>query len=727
MRSRFPLAALALTMVAAACGDDSRPPLPTQPSRVNATVETEAFACDEAGQARVREIISLLYAGKSSAKSREGNLLKFRQGMAFPLPQKQMERFKMFFDIMRKVKEDFDAGKLPASTLPLVNELFARLIVCAGFDAPEGGGDVILGVIADPTIQHTFVSSEGDYAVQTPPGMFSEPVVITGAKQADNFLTQTLYAAEYPIKTEIIVNPPGKEVAGQKSIIKVCQYEDAFADHGANRSFMRIVQRSGEGAGQVVIVLQFTTGPFLVCPENAPPGPISSVGFFSRSLALASRALRGASALAVSTFAPRDLHAATFMVDGGVGGFVDEFGSFYAGVAVPDLGVQSITPRAASPTDPTQVQFDIVVRNTGFGASPASTLRFRPTADSTPSQDIAVPVIPADSLGGAGITVTVTTQVFTLAAGSYTATATADALNAFAELNETAPTPFDNNSATYAYVAPVGTEFVVFNDLNPFDQTGMADSNNVRLVRNLVGFSRPGPRAAGNRVWFDTGRNSTICSTPSDCPANMTTMRSTIASAPGGPYTIVDVQTLPDSLLLTIPANVKVLFLWMPLQSFTAAEVTALRQFVGQGARIVFVAEWVPFYDNTVLNQLLAALNTGVVNLGGQFDPANPPGVYVNLPALSIRPHQITTALTGLRIAASSALSIGPNDIALYFNSDTTQLLSAVATIDGAVPIPLAARTNGLSVLSRSAATSRSASPAVSAARPGLRSSGLPQ
>jgi hypothetical protein len=172
---------------------------------------------------------------------------------------------------------------------------------------------------------------------------------------------------------------------------------------------------------------------------------------------------------------------------------------------------------------------------------------------------------------------------------------------------------------------------------------------------------------------------------------------------------------------------VKVLFLWMPLQTFTAAEVTAIRQFAGQGGRIVFVGEHVPFYDSSVLNQLLAALNTGVVNTGGNVDPSTEPGVYVDLPATSLRAHQITTTLTGLRIAASSTLSIGPNDFALYFGSANEQLLSAVATIDGAVQIELAAQATRLSSLSRPAATSRSASATVSAARPSLRSSGLPQ
>ena len=468
MRFRSPLAAVALTAIAAACTDDSRSPLPTQPPNPNADVTITQLACDADGQARVREIIGILYADKSSATSREALLKKFRQGLSFPLPAQQLERFKKFVDIMRRVDDDYEAGRLPNLTNPtdeaLIAELIARLFVCAGYDEPDvpEGGDVIICIIGDPGQKHTCTASGGDYAVETPPGMFSQPVVILGSKQSDDFLVQSIYQ-EFPIKTEITVNPSGMEVPGKQSIVKVCQYEEDFADDGPNRAFMRIAQRHNEGDNERVDVLQFTTGgPFLTCPESAPGPDISgAAGFLSRTLAAASRTLRGAGALAVSTFAPRELHAAS-MVDGGVGGLADDFFSFYAGVEVPDLIIQSITLDPPSPTNASVITFSIVVQNIGRGRSPATTLRFRATATSEPENIAVGPLLPSGEGGG---TTTVTSAEYTLVAGDYVATATADFPNAVEELNETAAVPFANNVLTRNYTVEAGP-IIGFDDTN---------------------------------------------------------------------------------------------------------------------------------------------------------------------------------------------------------------------------------------------------------------------
>jgi len=477
MRFRSPLAVAAIAAIAA-CSDDSRSPLPTQPHRPNADVSITQLACDAAGQARVREIIGILYVDKSSATSREALLKKFRQGLSFPLPAQQLERFKKFVDIMRRVDDDYEAGRLPNLTNPtdeaLIAELIARLFVCAGYDEPDvpEGGDVIICIIGDPGQKHTCTASGGDYAVETPPGMFSQPVVILGSKQSDGLLVQSIYD-EFPIKTEITVNPPGTET-GLKAIIKVCQYEEDFPDDGPNRGFMRIAQRHNDGETQIVDVLQFTTGgPFLTCPETAPPPPpVGSAGFLSRSLAAATRALRGAGAKAVSTFAPGELHAAS-MVDGGVGGLADDFFSFYAGVEVPDLIIQSITLSPASPTDASLITFSIVVQNIGRGRSPATTLQFRATATST-AEDIPVPpLLPSGEGGG---TTTVTSDEYTLVAGNHVATATADFPDDVEELNETAAVPFANNTLTKNFTVTPGGPDIGVDDTNVRNRQTLAAS-----------------------------------------------------------------------------------------------------------------------------------------------------------------------------------------------------------------------------------------------------------
>src|SRR5205807_163384 len=55
---------------------------------------------------------------------------------------------------------------------------------------------------------------------------------------------------------------------------------------------------------------------------------------------------------------------------------------------------------------------------------------------------------------------------------------------------------------------PPGRDIVVFNDVNPFDNTGMGNDNNHILVANLVDYTASGPRASGSVVAFDRGRNS---------------------------------------------------------------------------------------------------------------------------------------------------------------------------------------------------------------------------
>jgi hypothetical protein len=187
MRYHALLCALALAAVMSACVDDGRSPLPTQPATVNASISPSDLSCDVT---IIRGLITQLYPSPSVKNTREALLNKFSQGMDF-MPNKQLQAWKKFVDIMRKVDDDFDAGRLPLLSSPTTAErradLFARLFSCAGYTPPEfpTGGDNIVGIIDDPTVSRTFISTGGDFAVQTPPGMFSQPVVIIGSKKSD--------------------------------------------------------------------------------------------------------------------------------------------------------------------------------------------------------------------------------------------------------------------------------------------------------------------------------------------------------------------------------------------------------------------------------------------------------------------------------------------------------------------------------------------------------------
>ena len=217
---------------------------------------------------------------------------------------------------------------------------------------------------------------------------------------------------------------------------------------------------------------------------------------------------------------------------------------------------------------------------------------------------------------------------------------------------------------------PPGTDIVVFNDVNVFDNTGMSDVDNVRIVQNLVDFTTTEPRGFGNEVWVDC-RSSVFtgfggCQGPS-------TFRSTIE---GQGLTVVDVF---EGSLDDLPPEVKVLFLWVPSVPYPTSEVNAFKRFAAEGGRVIFVGENAGAYGCCfeLQNDLLEAFGATLRNVGGVFHSG-----FFELPQSSLRPHQITAGVVTLTIAASSEIVLGPGDFALYFDATETHVLSGVATID---------------------------------------------
>lgn len=231
---------------------------------------------------------------------------------------------------------------------------------------------------------------------------------------------------------------------------------------------------------------------------------------------------------------------------------------------------------------------------------------------------------------------------------------------------------------------PPGTDIVVFNDVNVFDNTGMADPDNVVIVRNLVDFTTAKPRGDGTEVWVDC-RSSVATGAHGGCQ-NPSTFRITIE---GEGLTVVDVF---DGSLGELPPEVKVLFLWIPGVPYPVSEVNAFKRFAAEGGRIIFVGENAGFYGCcfALQNDLLEAFGATLRNSGGIFHAG-----YFQLPESSLRPHQITGGVNTLTIAASSEIMLGPGDFALYFDATQTHVLSGVATID-TLPIPEAATSRSM-------------------------------
>jgi hypothetical protein len=223
---------------------------------------------------------------------------------------------------------------------------------------------------------------------------------------------------------------------------------------------------------------------------------------------------------------------------------------------------------------------------------------------------------------------------------------------------------------------PPGTDIVVYNDMNPFDNTSMANPNNQLMVANLVGYSHAGPRGSATEVWIDRGRGANCVGSGECTQAAHATFEAAIA---GAGYTPVGVLSDAPDFYATIPPNVKVIFLFMPEVPYTINEINAFKQFAGEGGRIVFLGEWVGFYGTAGIaleNQFLLDMGAVMTNLGDTIDCG-----YTTLPGTSLRPHQITTGMTNVTMACSSQMILGPNDYALYYDSSNSLVLSAVATI----------------------------------------------
>jgi hypothetical protein len=220
-----------------------------------------------------------------------------------------------------------------------------------------------------------------------------------------------------------------------------------------------------------------------------------------------------------------------------------------------------------------------------------------------------------------------------------------------------------------------GQDVVVFNDVNPFDDTAMTHpgTDNPEMMRNLVTFTSDGPRNNGNLVWWDFGKGS-IC-VPFNCLSFLNVMRQTIEDEG---FTVTNIFSTPGSLV-DIPIEVKTIFLWTPIQAYADTEINALKQFASEGGRIVFVGEHAGVYGDGIPNQndFLARMGAVMRNIGDAVDCG-----YTTLPSESIREHQVTDGVNSLRIACASVIEPGPQDFVLFLDTTQTRVLAGVARID---------------------------------------------
>jgi hypothetical protein len=272
-------------------------------------------------------------------------------------------------------------------------------------------------------------------------------------------------------------------------------------------------------------------------------------------------------------------------------------------------------------------------------------------------------------------------------AGFYVAPSTIPTPSTFQVCARVTAAPTLQNGCAVVVISAVpsaGGDVIVINDQNIFDLSPMQPDSfpgNARMVRNLVNFQSPGIRNNGRVVYYDRGRNAP-CFLNAECGDVEKARLDSIISAQG--YQIVKFDTL--TAFNSIPSNVKILVLWMPLISYSSTEINAFKSFASQGGRIIFIGERQGFYTLpgiAIENQFLADMGAQLTNIGLEWDCG-----YVTIPPGSIRPHQITTGVNSVRIACASEMQLGPNDAPLFFDTSNTHLLAGVAKIDF-TPLPV--------------------------------------
>jgi hypothetical protein len=224
-----------------------------------------------------------------------------------------------------------------------------------------------------------------------------------------------------------------------------------------------------------------------------------------------------------------------------------------------------------------------------------------------------------------------------------------------------------------------GKDVVVFNDVNPFFDEGIGNPNNQLMVKNLVNFSTPGTRNIGNKIWFDCGRSSAhLKENPIPCGSSTryNPLRNLIRNEG---FVLEDISSSAGTMI-DIPFDVKVIFLWLPTVHFQLEEINALKKFAEEGGRIIFIGEWDAFYGNLGLdveNKFLINMGAFMRNIGKAVDCG-----YNTLPSMSLRAHPITRGIENLTIACASAIELGPNDFALFFDRSNRSVLAGVAQIE---------------------------------------------
>jgi hypothetical protein len=214
--------------------------------------------------------------------------------------------------------------------------------------------------------------------------------------------------------------------------------------------------------------------------------------------------------------------------------------------------------------------------------------------------------------------------------------------------------------------------FIVVNDVNVFDNSnGWPYPGNVQFATNLVTFTISGPRAAANKVLlfdFQTfGIDYTFTGNWTNWAGVITGLGLTIA------------QTTNRADLSAIAPDVKMLILHLPTGTFSTTEVNAMKAFIAQGGRILFIGENDFFtYAINAENALLAQMGATTVGVPSCYSGFTTPGT----------PHPLNTGVSSWNVPCGSTITAGAGDIVLF--GTPSAALAVIANVN-TTPIVAAA------------------------------------
>ncbi len=255
---------------------------------------------------------------------------------------------------------------------------------------------------------------------------------------------------------------------------------------------------------------------------------------------------------------------------------------------------------------------------------------------------------------------------------------------------EQIPWPYDpewqsDSAARYATItmdSPCLPRVTVLTDLNMFDNDGL--SNNAMLPWNLLWAFEDLPARntypGAGTVLFDRGRESPCWRDGSCGDAALSSLRTLYTNIVGvGPSDIFS----RSGTLTSIPAGVKLFFLWLPREVFTVAEINTLKQYVAAGGRVVFVTDRPDYYGaagRRTLDQFLADMGSGAAAAPGTFEC----GGYHDIPLGTLPPHRLTERISSVRVRCTGAITTGQRDFILFRDASGEHVTGASVSVSTA-------------------------------------------